>query len=469
MNLAASAFAGAGRGIAMADGEQQPRSIDDIMETVDRHFPAIISARQDVKKAEAEQLTAAGSFDPSVKSYAQRTPSGEYTNQNFEAALEQPTTLWGTRLITGYRFGDGKFGPYDEKLKTNDMGEIRAGLEIPLLRGGSTDERRTRIATTEQGYNAATQSLKSQKLEAMRQAVSRYYDWLAAAEKLRVTNDLLKLAMQRDEATKHRVRHGDAALIDQVDNERSVLQRRAALIAAQRHLSKAALELSIYWRDPAGTPIVVSSNNPVDQSLAPKLIESRFTMGEMQLQQRQADPQAHPEVRRFKALLAQNAAELTFAENQFLPKIDSEMLVSQDLGSGSPAKARFEYKAGIKIELPLRRRVQRGKLEGILANNAKLEAQLNLAIDRIKVNLSDYTQSISASRDRSLTILRELELSERVEQAERIRFKHGDSNLLMVNIREQTSADARHRAIDALADYYKAVWELRLLMQSMAD
>jgi outer membrane protein, heavy metal efflux system len=43
-----------------------------------------------------------------------------------------------------------------------------------------------------------------------------------------------------------------------------------------------------------------------------------------------------------------------------------------------------------------------------------------------------------------------------VEKGERERFELGDSNLIFVNLREQTAAEAAIREIDALSDYEKA-------------
>jgi outer membrane protein TolC len=51
---------------------------------------------------------------------------------------------------------------------------------------------------------------------------------------------------------------------------------------------------------------------------------------------------------------------------------------------------------------------------------------------------------------------REIQLSLRVEEAERIRMRHGESGLLQVNLREQATADARARLVDAELDRRRA-------------
>lgn len=449
-----------------------PITLEDILKSVEDHYPLVIASMQDIQKSESDLIAAKGGFDPVVKSSAQRTPQGEYSNQSFDVTVEQPTTLWGARLVAGYRQGSGEFGPYDQKLKTNSGGELRGGIEVPLLRGGSIDERRAKIGVAEKSAVAAIQALNQQKLDAARQAVVRFFDWIAAHEKLSIANALLRLARDRDEATKHRVRRGDAAVIDQVDNERSVLQRETAVIAANRAINKAALELSVFLRTIDGAPRIPKVSDYDARVLAHGLTtDQKKIMGlDMDLSLEAPSEIAsknYPEVRRTQALLEQTEVELQYAENLFLPKVDVELLVSQDYGKGSLDKAELEYKLGLKMEIPLRLRTQNGRLRGVIANRAKYGAQLNLAKDRFSILINDCLQMIEASRKRTELLEKEVQLALKVEEAERVRFKHGDSNLLMVNIREQTTADARQRLIDAKTEFLKAHSEYNLIRRSL--
>ena len=407
-------------GIEPASRQAAPLGLTTIIESVNSHFPLIKSAVQDQRKSEADALSAQGGFDPVLKSGFQRTPSGEYENQSLDAVIEQPTALWGSKMIAGYRKGVGKFGPYDEKLKTNSGGEVRGGMEIPLLRGGEIDERRARILGAELAIAASSQSLELQKLDAQRQAALKYYDWVVAGEKLKVSSALLQLARDRDVSMKHRVIKGDLASIDQIDNERSVIQRSAGVVSSTRALDKSALELSLFYRDSEGHPIVAPQGAVPAEALSLPDTESKgghlsLTMpvpGEM--------VDLHPELKRLRALNEQNEVETRLAQNMLLPKFDAEILVSQDLGSGNPAKETIEYKAGIKVELPLRLRAARGKLEGVVANRSKLDAQLDFARDRIRISLMDFAHAIEAAKTRIAMTQQELALSVKVEQAERL-------------------------------------------------
>jgi cobalt-zinc-cadmium efflux system outer membrane protein len=425
-----------------------------VLHSVDAHYPLVRAATEDLLRAEGDLLSAKGGFDPVVRSGFQATPSGEYENRVFDSSIEQPTALWGARLQAGYRNGQGKFGPYDERLLTNSDGELRAGVEVPLLRGGLIDDRRARIGVAEKGMEATRSQLGVQKLDARRLASHRYFDWVASGVKLRVAETLLKLAVDRDQVLKSRVSSGDAARVDQVDNRRSVVQREAAVIQAKRSFEKASLELSLFLRNDQG------------QVLLPALIEvpneGLPIPRQGDFQSRLSSPidsvvEQHPEVLRLRANLEQVEVERSLARNSILPKLDGELAVSQDLGTGIEKKTTFEYKAALKLEIPLLLRSGRGRFASVTAQEARVQAQLGLARDRLRVGIDDSNQAIQASFRRFTMAQEEAELALKVEEAERVRFRHGDSNILMVNLREQATADARVRMIDASADYHRAV------------
>lgn len=433
-------------------------NLPDVLLSVDHHYPLIVGAMQDLEKARADLLSAKGGFDPTLKSTYQTTLSGEYENRFFDTVVEQPTALWGTRFFAGYRNGQGNFGPYDERLLTQNDGEVRAGIALPLLRGGMIDDRRARIDSSQKAVEAAEESTNLQKLNSKRLATHRYYEWVAAVEKLKIAQSLLKIALDRDEAMSHRVLKGDAAKIEQTDNIRSVIQRESAVIAATRAVEKAALELSLFHRDPAGNPLLVSSEEaPSDGLKLPQDGEPNARTYRNDLTKfAQEVSLRHPEVRRFQAQIAQNEVEKKLAKNSILPRLDAEFAVSKDFGQGSISKSIPEYKAAIKLEFPLLLRTGRGRADATAAQGIKLDAAFALARDRIRVAVQDATQAIEASRKRIFLIKNEVDLSIKIEEAERIKFKHGDSNILTVNLREQATADAKSRIIDALTDFYRA-------------
>lgn len=433
-------------------------TLEDVFDSVDHYYPLILGAKQDIEKSRGDYLSAQGGFDPVLKSTVQDSSLGYYTNTHYDLALEQPTPLWGTKLVTGYRKGVGNFPVYDSKYQTFDQGELRAGVEVPLLRGGWIDERRNRVRSGEIGIQAAEQNLSSKQLELRREAARKYWDWVAAGRKAQVAEELLNIALVRDQALLTRVQKGDAAKIDHTDNQRAVFQRQASLVSAKRSLQKAMLELSLYYRNHEGRPILAQEEK------LPKSFPKLDLKQDLKMQEADLDQVAsqYPDTQVYTLQLQQIEFDQSLAKNQILPKLDLNLSMVKDFGMspGSaylpPSNYPYELRVYLSFELPLFLRTARGKLDSISAQSQKLSLIQDLTRDRIKTQIMDSSQSLTAALTRIEYIQREVELAEKLEEAERKRFRLGDSSLLLINIREQSTRDAMNKEIDALADFFKA-------------
>ena len=72
-------------------------------------------------------------------------------------------------------------------------------------------------------------------------------------------------------------------------------------------------------------------------------------------------------------------------------------------------------------------------------------------------DVRDAGSAIVGSHARIDAARQEVRLARDLERLERTRFELGDSTLFFVNLREQATAEAALREIDALADYHKAM------------
>lgn len=62
-----------------------------------------------------------------------------------------------------------------------------------------------------------------------------------------------------------------------------------------------------------------------------------------------------------------------------------------------------------------------------------------------------------------------LELAQELETAEEERFAEGESTLILVNIREQATADARSEVVTAQADYFRSLARLRAALGALPE
>lgn len=449
--LAAALFGRPNAALASGPGTLE---LEEVLASVERNYPLLRAATQDRAIAEGELRSANGAaFDPSWVTRGQAQPVGYYQQWQLDSVVTQYTPLWGATAFVGYRFGENMPVYYGDRL-TKTGGEIRGGLSVPLWRNGPTDRRRSNIWKAEAGIDAANLSVEQQRLVFIRDASFRYWDWVAAARKREIAEALLAIAVQRDAQVAARAAAGDVPAIERTDNSRLIVQRQGLVASTERELQKAAIELSLYFRDDAGKPLVP------DVSRAPRTFPEPVPLdGHVVQRDAEAAPMRRPEVRRLDALGRQQDVELEFARNQRAPAIDVFVNGSYDLGdprANRPDLDKPVIAAGVLVDIPILNRAADGRAKAAEAAKTRIEEQRRFARDRIQADVQDATSALEAARLRASVARREVELARQLEEAERTRFDAGDSSLLLVNLREMATAEARAREADALADYAKA-------------
>jgi outer membrane protein, heavy metal efflux system len=425
--------------------------LDDVISTTLERHPALNAERQERVLADADVLSAEGAFDPSLKGDALSYVTGGYSGNYGSAYVEQPLKFYGSKVMGGYRIGDGTFPIYDNWYETNSGGEVGIGLEVPLLRDGPIDRRRANIGKAESGQQIADSLIEQRKIELARAAALTYWDWTAARNRIKVYRRLLQVAQERDKQIAERVARGDLPDFDRVDNQRAVLQRQAQLLTAERGVKSAEFALSLFYRNAASEPQSVERFQSVDRIPVP-LFAPVHTINEPVTEA--AD--ARPEFKNIKAQSNQNKIELELARNQVLPRLDLRVFSYNDYGTGNENLEEPEVKAGLRIEIPLATRTQKGRIDYFESRERKLQFTETFLRERIRADVQDALNALDIARSRVEVAASEVKASEELAQGELKRFNLGDSNLIFVNLREQNAADAQVREIDALQDYQKA-------------
>lgn len=412
--------------------------------------PLIKAVSEEAAMAEGENLSAQGAFDPSLKGESSSYAFGDYSGTSENLGVELPLEWQGARLGAGYRRGGGTFPIYDDILATNNGGEFRAGIEIPLLRDGPIDRRRALMERTLLQKVVAAKNIQQRKIELVRAANLTYWEWVATRFKRQIYQDLLQVAEVRDGHLSQRVKKGDLPQFDLTDNKRALLQRRSQLLSAEAQLRKSEFELSLLYRDAEGAPrSVINLKHPTVFPNPPmELLPEELYIEEA--------IRARPELERLTQQIAQNDVELKLSENQMLPKLDLQLASSADTGAGSTSRDEGELKVAVKLEVPLQQRTQRGKIQALQAKNREVTQLRTFAEQRISTDVQDASTALKLARERLAVAQQEVKAALDLEAGERTRLELGDSNLIFVNLREQTSADAKVREIDALSDCWKA-------------
>lgn len=433
-------------------------SFQDYIKSVNTHYPLIVVAEQELIHAEGELKASLGAFDLTLKNKARNTFEGYYKYQSVESMLEKPTSIWGITAYAGYRLGTGTFPSYD-KGETLSQGEMFAGVDIPILRNGPIDRRRANVAKSEIGLLAAKESNRIQKIDLFRLATQRYWEYIANYKRKEIIQKLLKNATDRNEQLIARVKHGDIAKFEQLENERAILNRQAQLVQIERTLNSSLQQLSLFLRNEKGTPVILSSDQSLNETILNQFqnlkdVDSinfnQDLVYEGALKQR-------PDYLRLKNQLQQNQIEIDLAKNQFLPKLDFQLQYAKDFGTGPSSLIPQQTVGMLALEIPIQWRFFSGRLTQATSQQMRLDAQTQLAKDRVRTEVQEAIINLKAASDRVRLTSDEYQLALKLEKGEYDRFRSGDSQLLLVNLREQQTADAALKQTDALVDHHLAI------------
>lgn len=428
-------------------------TLEHVLDIVGKKFPVIVGSMEEINRAEGEKRSALGEFDVKWKTNGVVAPEGYYKTSRIDSVVEKPTSLWGMNFYGGYRQGDNDFPVYDGKYETLPNGELRAGFHLPILRDREIDEKRAGLKLSELGLDIASIGFQLKQIEIINKATQRYWAWVGAGKKYKIAEELLSIARDRLNGIEERVALGDLPEFERNDNKRSILQRESQLVKAQRMFENAKIELDIFLSE---------ENHLSDRGRVPKhflpvgapLNHSKEELTEIAFKKR-------PELRAIEIIKDQLQTELKLANNQTDPKLNLMFQVSKDLGSGDKTKEPTELESGVLLEIPLQVRKAEGKIQSTEAKLRKIEQEVRFYKRRIEADINDALSALENAKIQIGIVRNELKFAKELEEGERERFKAGESSILVVNLREQATADTAIKEIDAFQEYHIAEANLK--------
>lgn len=436
---------------AMAQSPRGPLLLEDVLQSTETSYPVLLAAIQERAMAQGKALSAEGEFDTKLAVKSEMNQLGFYKNRTNGATIEQPLADWGGEVFGGYKRGQGNFGPWEQDLLSLSRGEWSGGVRLPLLRNRETDERRTDLTVARLAIELADASIEKQRLKLLETAAKSYWEWVSVGRKLDVAESLMGLAEDRIRQVEDQVEAGAIAAIEIADNRRAVLERRSAVVSAEREFQNATFELSLFYRDDQGEPRLAGRDRLPEFPEPSGVSDAELKAGLDRALERR------PEIAGTMVEVRQNMAELGLARNQMLPEIDLTTEYGRDVGTGSITKRGNELMAGVTLKSPFQRRKAKGKIALQEAKLDQLEQKLRFARNRIEVEVRDAVSALDAALQQLELARAEMDVAQQLAQAERDRFELGDSTLFVVNLRELSAAGARMRVVSALAESHKAL------------
>lgn len=456
-NAAASSPSGPQAVSAPENVDSESVALEDVIASVYQSYPLLESALLSRTVAAGEQLAASGAFDLKLKSATENGPLGFYQTYRQSVGVIQPM-YHGGQAFAGYRIGRGDFQPWYLERQTNDGGEFKAGVAVPLARNRDIDARRAALWRATYGRQLVEPDIQAQLIGFVQEGSYLYWEWVAAGEKQQIADRVLQLAVDRTERIRRQVEEGLLDPPELTDNLRLVAERRAILADAERKFHQTAIKLSLYYRDLNGAPRIPAPV-PLPAFPEPSPVSPADLPADIQVALEQ-----RPEVQVLNAIGRQLDVDYAESQNDLRPNVDAVLAGSKDVGeptSPKNDKGPFELEASIFVEVPIQRRKAQGKMQAIRGKIAQLNAKRRLTEDKIVTDVQSAYAGLASAFEQVQQAQEAVEYAEDLARRERVNFDEGASDLLKVTLREQYAAEAALKVVDALLLYFQSLADYR--------
>ena len=376
-----------------------PLLLDEVLASSRFYAPQVLEALARVRGAEARLLSAEAAFDTVFSANAETRITGYYDGRNLETRVTQPLEKWGGYAYGGYRVSGGTFPIYEDERFTSQLGELKAGAVLALMRDRLIDDRRFARVQAEADVALADTDRLMVAIGVQTRAIQAYNNWVFAGLRLKVYQELLKLAQDRQAGIKRQIEEGARPAILLTENEQNILRRQSLVVQSEQALGVAATALSLYLRDADGVPIVpdvrrlpYTPSRPLPRPAQPRdLVMQR------------------PDLRGLDIRLKAASQRLALDRNAFLPRLDLKVEASNDFGAtgfGGPSRNGLESKVGLTFTLPLQQSAARGRLaqtnaelDAFKARRRFLEDQIIADIDGLGIAVTNTDKLVGIAAD----------------------------------------------------------------------
>ena len=437
-------------------GPGAPLALEEVLRSVSTQYPPYLAALIERDIAEGRLRGAKGAFDLGTFARVFGNPRGYYESTTLETGVEQFLGIWGATVFGSYRLTGGDTLPDYYSQRTEGGGEARLGFRLPLLQDGSIDSRRAAVLRARLDKELADPAIRRQQLDFVRAGAVAYHGWLGAGLRLRVAEEILALARDRQDAIRRQIERGLSAPIVATENQQLVVSRELGVVRARRRFEAASLALSMFVRDTRDRPVVPGRERLPDGWPEPALPEPVPEDDSWR-----SASERRPEVRQLEMARERSQVDLRLARNALLPRLDAGAEASQGLGDEKyKDKGEFELKLGLEFRMPLQRSQARGSVQEAQGRLEQWDRQLGFARDRVMAEISNAHQAWVAAFEQVERARLNAELARALQEVERDRFTQGASDLLALQIREQAAFQARMEELEAIEQYYVAKADL---------
>lgn len=379
------------------------------------------------KIAKAKLLKAKGGFDPTLtSSIDQKNFDNKEYYTLFTNKIKVPTPI-GVNVIGGFDDNSGKF--LNPENRTTNRGLWNVGLEVDILQGLLTNQRRTDLKLAKVYQEIAKNQQQQMLNELVYTASKAYAEWQQYSSIYTALLSNLELSKMYLKNTKASLASGEKTAIDTLEatvylqNNKIDIEKYKQLLTEKRLKVENHLWLEDY-------PILLQEHVfPENKSITP----------EFNLLKLAKSLDSIPIIAEKSAKKEQLILKQRLNREKLKPKL--KLKYNQLLGTNKqnldPVYNIDNYKWGASLKIPLFYRKERGKLR---ESKYKVE-EINYEISQKKIEIQN---KIVANQNNQQALSNQINLLEknikgyeRLLQAETKKFEYGESSLFLINKRQE--------------------------------
>lgn len=417
---------------------------DEVLAASQAHFPSILKALAQRQAAAGRVTESLGAFDLVFGADGFDRVDGFYDGTSLAGKVIKPLRPLGAQLYGEYSVSNGDFPIYEDQYFTNNGGTAKLGVLFSIFRDRDIDARRFGQIDAELALIQADLDVLLTKVGVQQRALAAYWRWVAAGQELAVYDNLLRIALERETGLEREVSSGRRAAIFITENRQNITRRQTLMTASRRDFQVAANQLAFYLRDEAGEPLMPGVQRlPAEEQFGvmPPVPTAASLDVPALLEQR-------PELRILQTGAERALQKIALSENELKPRLDLNLELAEgfgSLGEGGASRDGTDAIVGFTFTVPLERRQAKGKITQARAELESLRQEQRRVEDQVEIELRNILLELDTARQLMNLAKQDVELSETMRRAEVRRFEQGASDFFLVNIREETAADARVR------------------------
>lgn len=418
----------------------QELSLNEYLSWVIREHPLMQTAELKSAVGNAQLLQVKGLFDPVLESkFKQKFSNDQNYYSTSSTGISYPTP-YAFSLISQVDMNTGAYlNPVDY---TKNAALLSVGVAVPLLKGLVYDERRMAKHRAEKIQEAYEIEKTVAINELLYQSTLLYRNWCYTYERMQVTQTIREAALTRHANVCQRYVQGDRAAIDTVESFTQVTNRTIQFSEAELDYIKARIALVAFMQDSTSNKLGMLSQRVIPDKQELESTSLLLPVSHMQLQE-------HPEILLYNNKLDVLSIERKWKNEKLKPKLNVEYnALQQPIGGDNFTPNLSNYKWGFEFSTPLFMREARGDLKiqelKIQETHLTKEWKQQQLLQKSVVIQNAYEQ-LNTQLSNSA---RNAKLYAQLVEAETKKMEVGESNLFLVNARENTLFESQLKLVD---------------------